>query len=67
MKDLLKTLGAVNDAATSIRLAEDLAEQQSELTLAMALAKNQEETSAEARERLTKQWGAFQRQERFWR
>jgi CHAD domain-containing protein len=68
MKDLLKTLGAVNDAATTIRLAEELAEQRTELTLAVAaLAKNQDQTSAEARERLRKQWAVFQRKERFWR
>ncbi len=66
VKDLQKTLGAINDAATAIRLAEELAEQRTELTLAAAaLAKNQDQTSAEARERLTKAWAKFQRRERF--
>jgi triphosphatase len=68
MKDLQKTLGAINDAATAIRLTEELAEQRTELMLAVAaLAKNLDQTSVEARERLGKEWDAFQRQERFWR
>ena len=68
VKDLQKALGAINDAATAIRLAEDLAEQRTELTLAAAaLAKNQDQTSAKARQRLTKEWTTFQRRERFWR
>lgn len=59
MKELLKTLSALNDAATAIRLSEELAEQRAELTLAVAaLAKNQDTTSAAARERLRKEWVA---------
>jgi hypothetical protein len=58
----------VNDAATAIRLAEELAERRTELTLAVAaLAKNQDQSSADARGRLEKEWAAFQRQARFWR
>jgi triphosphatase len=68
VKDLQKTLGAINDAATAIRLTGDLAEQRTELTLAAAaLAKNQDQTSAEARQRLMKAWAKFERRERFWR
>jgi inorganic triphosphatase YgiF len=68
-KDLLKTLGDINDAETAITLSERLAENR-RVDLAGAvsiLAHNQRQSTDAALPKLEKQWAAFQREDRFWR
>ena len=66
LKNLQKTLGIINDAAAALRLADELAEERVELTIAVAsLART--DASRDARQKLAKEWAAYRRQERFWR
>jgi triphosphatase len=68
LKKLQETLGAINDAAAALRLAEELAEDRIDLTIAVAaFAKTEEDASRDARRRLAKEWAAYRRQKRFWR
>jgi CHAD domain-containing protein len=68
LKSLQKTLGAINDAAVALRLAEELAQERIDVAIGVAaLARTEENASRDARQRLGKEWAAYRRQERFWR
>ena len=66
LKNLQKSLGTINDAAVALRLADELAQERVELTIAVA-AIARTDPSRDARQRLAKEWAAYRRQERFWR
>jgi len=66
LKNLQKSLGIINDAAVALRLADELAQERVELTIAVA-AIARTDPSRDARQRLAKEWAAYRRQERFWR
>jgi inorganic triphosphatase YgiF len=69
LKALQKSLGVINDGATAIRLAEELA-RGGRLELGVpigALAASRKNASAQAMRKLDKQWAAFERQGGFWR
>ena len=69
LKKLQRGLGTVNDSATAIRLAEQLArEGRADLGVATgALARSREQATRDATRKLKQQWSAFQRQQRYWR
>ena len=66
LKNLQKSLGIINDAAVALRLADELAQERVELTIAVA-AIARTDPSRDARQKLAKEWAAYRRQERFWR
>ena len=66
LKNLQKSLGIINDAAAALRLADELAQERVELTIAVA-ALARTDASRDARQRFAKEWAAYRRQERFWR
>ncbi len=68
-KALQKSLGAINDAATAMRRAEELTENgRADLAAAIgALAQSVEPARRKAMKNLPKKWRAFQDEGRFWR
>ena len=66
LKNLQKTLGTINDAAAALRLADELALERVELTIAVAVLARTD-ASRDARQRLAKEWAAYRGQEHFWR
>jgi len=68
-KALQKSLGAINDAATAIRLAEGLSEGgRADLAGAVgALARSVDRPKRKAMKSLSKKWRAFDDEPRFWR
>jgi triphosphatase len=68
LKDLQKTLGRINDAATAVRLADRLVQERISLAAAMStVARTQEHASRNSRKNLEKEWAEYRGQERFWR
>jgi inorganic triphosphatase YgiF len=67
-KALQKSLGAINDAATAVRRAEELTENgRPDLAAAVgALAQSVERSRREAMKSLPKRWRAFEDEPRFW-
>jgi len=67
LKGLQKALGAINDSAMAIRLAEELAHGRLELALPVSvLAVGCERVRRSGMRQLDKQWVAFRRQDPFW-